>query len=182
MEQKDVEKKIEGHMDYLKEELAKIRTGRANASIIEDLQVDCYGSKQPLKGLGTIRSLDPQTLVVEPWDKGAVQAIANAISKAQNGLNAVPEGERVRIPFPTLSEERRKEFIKFAAVKAEEVKIRLRQVRDETMKELEREEKAGTISEDEKFRQKEKFEELFKKNTKTIEEFKEAKEKELSTI
>ena len=181
MTEKDLEQKIEGHLSYIKEELSKIRTGRASASLIEDIQVDYYGIKQPLKGLGTIRSLDSQTLVVEPWDKGAVQAIAASITKAQNGLNAVPESERVRIPFPPLSEERRKEFIKFAGQKAEETKIRLRQLRDDAMKDIERREKSGEIGEDEKFRQKEKLDDLFKKTTKTIEDLKEAKEKELST-
>ena len=180
MDQTDVQKKIESHMGFYKEELTKIRTGRANASLIEDIQVEYYGVRQPLKGLGAIRSLDPQTLVVEPWDKGSIQAIANAITKEQSGLNAVPEGERVRIPFPPLSEERRKEFIKFAGQKAEETKIRLRQLRDEAMKDIERQEKAGEIGEDEKFRQKEKLDELFKKTTKTIEDLKEAKEKELA--
>ncbi len=180
MEQQEVEKKIEGHLAFLKEELTKVRTGRANASLIEDIQVDYYGAKQPLKGLGTIRSLDPQTLVVEPWDKGAVEAIAGAITKAQNGLSAVAEGERVRIPFPPLSEERRKEFIRLAGQKTEETKIKLRQLRDEAMKDLEQQEKAGKIGEDEEFRRKEKLEEIFKKNTKTIDELKDAKEKELA--
>jgi len=177
---KEVENSIDLHISKLKEELAKIRTGRANASLIEDIQVDCYGTRQPVKALGSIRSLDPQTLVVEPWDKGSIEAIAGAISKAQNGLSAVPEGERVRIPFSPLSEERRNEFVRLAGQRAEETKISLRHLRDENMKALERAQKEGDISEDEKFRNKEKLEEIFKKASGNIDELKQKKEVELS--
>lgn len=178
----ETEKKIQPHIDFLKEELAKIRTGRANASLIEDIQAEVYGQRQPIKALGTIRSLDPQTLVIEPWDKGSVEPIANAITKEQNGLNAVPEGERIRVPFPPLSQERRQEFVKQATKKAEETKIKLRQLRDEVMKDLEQQEKGGDISEDEKFRTKKKLEETFKKYNDQIDELKEKKEKELSSV
>lgn len=181
MDRKAVEIKIESLLHYLKEELSKIRTGRANSSIVEDIQVECYGSRQPIKALGTIRSLDPQTLVIEPWDKNSIEAIASAITKAQNGLSAVPEGERVRIPFPPLSEERRKEFIRLSSARAEDTKIALRKLRDETMKELERAEKAKEISEDEQFRQKERCELKFKDANATIENLKDQKEKELSS-
>ena len=106
----NVEKKLDEQIERIKNEFTKIRSGRAHAGVIEDITVDYFDVKQPLKALGSIGSLGPQTLIVEPWDKNALEVIAGAITKAQNGLQAVVDGDRVRVPFPPLSKERREEF------------------------------------------------------------------------
>ena len=174
-----LEQKLKTALDHLGEELRKIRNGRPQAGMIEDILVEYYGTKTPLKGLGTIAVLDGQTLMVEPWDKNALEAIAGAIAKSGAGLQAVVTGDKVRVPFPPLSEERRREFIKIASKKVEEAKVRIRQIRDEEMKELNRREKDKEIGEDEKFRTKEKLEKLFKDHTDKIDQNLKKKEQEL---
>lgn len=178
----NLEQKLNESLDYLKGQLREIRGGRAQAGIIENIIVDYYGVKQPLKALGSISTLDAKTLIIEPWDKNTLEPIANAITKSENGLQAVVEGERIRVPFPSLSEERRGEFIRLADKKTEETRIKLRRLRDEERKGLQQQERNKEISEDDLFRSKEKLEELFKEHFDKIEKLKEAKEKELSTV
>lgn len=175
----EIEKKLEGVLRHLTEELARIRSGRVTPAIIEDISVDYYGVKQPVKALGTIGSLDAHTLVVEPWDKNALEPIASAITKSPQGVQGIVDGNRVRINFPPLSKERRDEFIRFAGKKAEETRVRLRQIRDDELKELKNDEKNGRIGKDDFFRAKEALEKLFKQYFDKIESLKEAKEKEL---
>jgi ribosome recycling factor len=178
----EIDKKLSTALGSLDEEFRRIRTGRPQAGMIEDIAVDYYGTHTPIKGLGTISVLDAQTLMVEPWDKNALEAIAGAIEKSGTGLRAVVTGDRVRVPFPALSEERRREFIKLASKKAEETKVRVRQIRDEEMKELNRREKDKEIGEDEKFRTKEKLERIFKEHSDKIEQLLKKKEQELLSI
>ena len=170
--------KLELLIRHFDEEMAKIRTGRPHVSAIEDIAVDYYGTPTPVKALGSIRTLDVHTLVVDPWDKKALEPIANAISKSELGINALVESDRVRIPFPPLSEERREEFKRLAGKKAEEAKVQLRQIRDEEMKRVERAE----TSKDEKFRTKEKLEKLFKEHSTKIEGLLIKKQQELSQV
>lgn len=178
----NLEKKLKEQLSRLGQEFVKIRGDRAHANVVEDIIVDHYGAKQPIKALSTIGMLGPQVLIVEPWDKDALEAIANAITKSQNGLTAVVDGDRVRVPFPPLSKERRDEFVKFAAEKAEEAQIRLRRTRDEERKELIEQERKKEVSKDDFFRAKEKLDKLFKEYSDKIDELKTVKEKELSTI
>jgi len=178
----DVEKKLKEQLARLEQELVKIRSDRAHANVVEDIIVEHYGTKQPIKALGTIGMLGPQVLIVEPWDKDALEAIAGAITKSQNGLTALVDGDRVRVPFPPLSQERRDEFVKFAAQIAEEARVQLRRTRDEERKELIEQERKKEISKDDLFRAKEKLDKLFKEYSDKIDEKKSAKEKELSTI
>jgi len=178
----DLEQKLKEILNYFLEQLQEIRAGRAHAGVIENIMVDSYGTKQPVKALGSISLQDARTLIVDPWDKGSLEDIANAITKSQNGLNAVVDGDKIRVPFPSLSEERRTEFIRLADKKTEETKIKLRRLRDEEMKSLQRAEKDKEISKDELFRTKEKLEKTFKEYTEKIEEERTRKTKELSTL
>lgn len=178
----ELEQKLKQQIERLKDEFQKIRSGRAHAGVIENIIVDHYGTKQPVKALGTIGVLNAQTLTVEPWDKTALEPIAGAISKAQNGLSAVVEGERVRIPFPPLSQERREEFVKFATQKAEDAKIQIRRLRDEERKDLQKQEKNKDISKDEHFKAKESLDKICKEYFDKIDELRNGKEKELSEM
>ena len=177
----EVTKKLEDAIKNLAEELSRIRSGRVTTALIEDISVDYYGARQPVKTLGTIGSLDARTLVVEPWDKNALEPIANAITKSPQGVQGIVDGNRVRINFPPLSKERRDEFIRFAGKKAEETRVRLRQVRDDELRELKKDEKNGKIGKDDFFRAKDRFEKMFKDYFDKIDSIKEAKEKELSS-
>jgi len=175
----EIKKKLTEHLRRLEEELSKIRGGRANPALLEDIVVDLYESKQPIKALGSISVRDSQTIVIEPWDENSLEPIAKSITKSQNGLQAVVDGERVRVPFPPLSQERREEFIRFAAQKTEEMRIQLRRLRDNELKELKNQE---DISKDDFFRAKKKIDELFKEYSSKIDKLKENKEKELASI
>lgn len=176
----DVTKKLDVALQSLAEELAKIRSGRVTPALIEDIAVDYYGVKQPVKALGTIGLLDARTLTVEPWDRNFLEPIANAITKSPQGVQGVVDGNRVRIVFPPISKERREEFIRLASKKAEETRVRLRQIRDNELKELKSDEKNGKIGKDDFFRAKESLEKMFKDYFDKIDSLKEAKEKELS--
>ena len=178
----EVENKIKERLEYFNSELQKIRGGRASANTIEDIVVDYFGSKQPVKALGSIGSLDAQTLVVEPWDKNSAEAIATAITKSQNGLFAVVDGDRVRVPFPSLSQERREEFIRLVGNKTEEAKVQLRRLRDGEIKNLKKQEEAKEISKDYFLQSRDKLDEMFKKYAGQMEEKRAVKEKELSQI
>ncbi|MHB1252239.1 MAG: ribosome-recycling factor, partial [Acidimicrobiales bacterium] len=110
-------------IDHVKSEFAAVRTGRASSSLIENLLVDYYGTETPLKQLANFSVPEPRLLVVSPFDKGAMAAIEKAISNADLGLNPSNDGVIIRLAFPTLTEERRKAFVKLVKAKAEEGKV-----------------------------------------------------------
>lgn len=139
-------------IEYLKEELAGLRTGRANVAMVENIMVDAYGGKMPLKGVASINIPDARTIVVDPWDKSLVREVENAIRNAGKNLNPVNEGSFLRIAIPTLTEESRKELAKLVGEKAETARIRGRQLRDRIKDEILRAEEAKEINEDQRFR------------------------------
>lgn len=136
-------------IDHVKSEFATVRTGRASSALIENLLVDYYGAETPLKQLANFSVPEPRLLVVSPFDKGAMAAIEKAISNADLGLNPSNDGVIIRLNFPTLTEERRKSFVKIVRAKAEEGKIALRGVRRHARQELEGLEKDHGLSKDE---------------------------------
>ncbi|MHB1088616.1 MAG: ribosome recycling factor [Acidimicrobiales bacterium] len=135
-------------IDHVKSEFAAVRTGRASSSLIENLLVDYYGTETPLKQLANFSVPEPRLLVVSPFDKGAMAAIEKAISNADLGLNPSNDGVIIRLAFPTLTEERRKAFVKLVKAKAEEGKVALRGVRRHARQELEALEKEQGLSSD----------------------------------
>lgn len=159
---------------FLSTELGKIRSNRASPALVEDVQVEYYGSRMPVKGLASISSPDSRTVVIDPWDKKALDVIAKALSQAGLGAQPVVDGATVRISLPQLTQERRQELIKIVSQKVEEAKIRARRLRDDAIKEIQQEK-----SEDVKFRMKEEIEKAMKENANQLEEIKSKKEKEL---
>lgn len=135
-------------IDHVKSEFAAVRTGRASSSLIENILVDYYGTETPLKQLANFSVPEPRLLVVSPFDKGAMVAIEKAISNADLGLNPSNDGVIIRLGFPTLTEERRKSFVKIVKTKAEEGKVALRAVRRHARQELESLEKEQGLSSD----------------------------------
>jgi len=175
---KDFEKTIE----FLKQELTNIRTGRATPSLVENLMVDCYGTKTPLIQLASINVPDPKSIIIQPWDKNSLKDIEKAIQSSQLGFNPVNEGNVIRLPIPPLTEERRKELVKFVHQKIESGKIKIRQTREEIWKNLKNAEKEGKISEDDLFGQQKELQEIVDEYNEKIQEISEAKEKEIMTI
>jgi ribosome recycling factor len=132
----------------LKEEFAGLRTGRANAGLIEPITVEAYGSKVPLNSVGAISVPEPRMITVSVWDKAMVIPVEKAIRNAGLGLNPVTDGMTLRIPVPPLTEERRRDLAKLAGKYAEQQKIAVRNVRRDAMEELKKSEKDSAISED----------------------------------
>ncbi|MDP3764241.1 MAG: ribosome recycling factor [bacterium] len=174
METQDFKNKLKEATTFLTGELSKIRSNRASPALVEDILVDYFGNKTPIKGMASISSLDARTLVVEPWDKSALEPIAKAITNANIGAQPIADSKSIRISLPQLTQERRQELIKLVSQKLEEAKIRTRRLRDEAVKSAQQEK-----SEDIKFRKKDEIEKAMKENNQALEDLKNKKEKEL---
>ncbi len=166
----------------LKEEFAGLRTGRANAGLLEPVRVEAYGSTSPLTAVAAISVPEPRMLSVNVWDKGMVVAVEKAIRNANLGLNPIVDGQTLRIPVPPLTEERRKDLVKLAGKYAEQQKISVRNVRRDANDDLKKAEKAGEISQDEQ----KKMETEVQKDTdaaiKRIDETLKTKEQEIMQV
>ncbi len=173
---------LEKIVTHLKGEVASLRTGRASTALIEDLEVDYYGSKTPLKAIAAISNPEPRLLVIQPWDKNAIQPIEKAIQSSSLGLNPITDRDAIRLAIPSLTEERRKELTKLLGKHLEESKIHVRKEREDALREIDRKEKAKEISEDEKFRQKNEIQKMVDEINKKIEELGTTKEKEIMTV
>lgn len=169
-------------IEHFKSELDKIRTGRATPALVDYLTVDYYGTKTPLKQVASINVPEPRSLMIQPWDRGALGAIESAIREANLGFNPMNDGVVVRINVPALTEERRKDLVKALNHKAEESRITVRNIREEAMREIQNLEKDGLISEDDKFRAKDILQETVEEYNKKIEEMRKKKEADILTV
>lgn len=168
--------------EALKRELAKLRTGRAHAGMLDSLRVDYYGSTTPIAQMATLSVPEPRMITVKPWDKSQVQAVEKAIRESNLGLNPQVDGEVIRIPIPALSEERRKELVKVARKEGEESKVSVRKSRHEALDMLSELKDNGDASEDDVERAKKKVEELVADTVHGVDQIIQQKEKEILTI
>lgn len=178
----EISKRMDGALEALRKELAGLRTGRASASLLDPVMVEAYGQKMPLNQLGTISAPEARLITVTVWDKGMVKAVDRAIREAGLGLNPQTEGALIRIPMPEMSQERRKELSKVAHKYAEQARVAVRNVRRDGMEKLKKEEKAGTISQDEHRRLSEEVQTMTDKHIAKIDETLAAKEKEIMQV
>ncbi len=179
---KDFKQKLEKIVERLKGEVAGLRTGRATPALVEDLEVDYYGSKTPLKAIASISSPEPRSLVISPWDKNAIQPIEKAIQSSSLGLNPVTDRDAIRLSIPPLTEERRKELTKLLGRHLEDARIHVRREREDALREIDALEKAKEISEDQKFRERGEAQKAVDEINKKIEDLGKAKEKEIMTV
>lgn len=163
-------------------ELAAFRTGRASTKLLEDVEVDAYGSKMRLKELGTISIPEPSMLVVQPWDKSVLQAIDKAIRTSGLNLSPVAESGVLRVPVPPLSEERRKEMAKAISKKAEDARVSIRNVRHELINKLAEMKKKNEATEDEEKRGRDRVQKLTDASIKKIDETTVKKIEELQRV
>lgn len=163
----------------LKIEFSALRVGRATPALVENILVDYYGVKTPLKQLAAIAAPEPRLLIIEPWDKNVIAAIEKAIFSSNLGLNLIVDKSLIRINIPPLTEERRNSLIRITGTKLEEVKVKCRTTRDEAIKEITDLKSAKKITEDEKFEIKEKIQELVNATNKNLETITKLKEKEI---
>jgi len=140
--------RMDKSIENLKEEFKRVRSGRANAGLVEGLLVDYYGNKTPLKQIASISVPEPRLIVVQPWDKGALQDIEKAFHKSDLMLTPNNDGKVIRIAVPALTEERRKELVKVAKGKAEATRIAIRNIRRDGNDEVKAAERDGHVSED----------------------------------
>ena len=166
----------------LKEEFAGLRTGRANAGLIENVMVDAYGSTSPITSVAAISVPEPRMITVSVWDKGVTIAVEKAIRNAGLGLNPITDGQTLRIPIPPLTEERRKDLAKLAGKYAEQQKVAVRNVRRDALEDLKKAEKAGDMSQDEQKRADKDVQGFTDEAVKRIDETLKSKEAEIMQV
>ena len=177
-------KKFEEEVKIIKEnfqkEVVKIRTSRPSPALVEDILVEAYNSKMPIKHLASISIVPLNVIVLEVWDKSVIPAIKNAISRSQLGLTPVEDNNLLKLHLPSLTEERKKELIQVLSRIKEETRIRIRQLRDEVLKEIKKNFEEKLLSEDEMFYSKEKIDELIEKVNKELDEIEKKKIEEIN--
>ena len=166
-------------LDRLKREISRIRAGRANPAVLDDVKVDSYGTQMSLKQVATVSVGDARLLVVKPYDRNTIAAIERAINNANLGLNPSNDGVVIRVPIPALTEERRKQLVKQVHDHGEDAKIAIRQARRDANDLLKQGEKDGDISEDELKRGLEEIQKLTDAEAKTVEDLIGKKEAEI---
>ncbi|MXO64340.1 ribosome recycling factor [Altericroceibacterium endophyticum] len=175
----DIERRMKGAVDSLKSDLAGLRTGRANTTLLDPVQVEVYGAMMPLSQVATVSAPDPRMLSVQVWDKSNINPVEKGIAHAGLGLNPMIDGQTIRLPIPDLTEERRKELAKLAGQYSEKAKIAIRNVRRDGMEALKDDEKKKQIGEDDRKRLEEEVQKLTDKFVAEADSASEAKEKEI---
>ncbi len=173
---------FESVIAHLNQELDSVRTGRAHPALVENIMVDYYGIKTPLIQLAAISIPNAKTILIQPWDKNCVKNIEKALQISDLGLNPINEGDKILLPIPALTEERRKELVKIVNQKVEEARVSIRNIREEIWKSIRDQEKTGDISEDEMFRQQKDLQKLVDEFQENIKRINAKKEKEIMTI
>lgn len=179
---KDAEHRMNVTIENFRQEITKIRTGKATTALLDGVKVDYYGNLSPLNQVANVSVLDPHTLSITPWDKSMVQPIEKAILTADLGLNPANDGTNIRIPIPPLNEERRKELVKLVKKFGEEAKVAIRNVRRDANDHLKKEEKDKNISEDELKRLEVEVQKVTDEHINKIDELIEYKEKEIMAV
>ena len=179
----DLEQTFQRGIEGFKRELAKVRTGRANVSLLDAVKVEYYGTMTPLNQVATLNVPDARLITIKPWEKSLIVVIEKAI-KAQSdlGLNPVSDGELVRLPIPPLTQERRKDLVKMVKKLAEEAKVALRNARREANETLKEFTDSGDIAEDDERQGLKKVQDLTDKFTATVDEIAGKKEKEIMEV
>ena len=181
---KDIIKEIKPELDktinFLEGEMAKIRTGRATPSLVEDVVCDCFGQKFPLKQLAAISVPEPKQILIQPWDKSYIEGIVKSLEKTGIGANPIVDKDVIRVNLPPLSEEYRKELLRHLSQRQEDTRKTVRRWREEAWADIQEGERAGKIREDDKFRGKDDLQKLVDEYNEKIENLGEKKKKEIS--
>ena len=179
---KDAESKMLKTIEAVKADFASVRAGRANASVLDRVQVEYYGSPTPLNQVASISSPDPRQLVIQPWDSSILKAIEKAIQTSDLGINPQNDGRVIRLVFPQLTEERRKDLAKQVKKYSEDAKVAMRNIRRDGMDYVKKLKKNSEITEDDQKKAEKDLQDLLDKNIKRADAALAAKEKELMAI
>lgn len=177
-----VEEKMNSRVDYLKEEFGNIRVGRANPQILNKIMVEYYGVPSPLNQVASISVPEARQLVIAPWDRSLLSPIEKAIQKAEIGINPMNDGTSIRLVFPELTQDRRKEIAKDVSKIGEDVKVSIRNIRRDAMDEVKKEQKENLLSEDEARGVEEKIQKLTDKYVDMVTKEVANKEKEIMEV
>lgn len=169
-------------LEFFKRDIASLRTGRANPALLDNVQVEAYGTRSPLNSLGNINVADSSSMVITAWDKSILKDIEKAITLADLGVSVVNEGDKIRLSIPTLTEENRRELVKKLNVKMEDARIEVRQVREQAKNDIEKAFADKELSEDDKFRFMKELDEYVAKQNDLVKDIKDKKEKDIMTI
>ncbi len=179
---KDAKQRMDKTVEAFRNEIAKIRTGKATTALLDSIKVDYYGTMSPLHQVGNVSVIDAHTIGITPWDKSMVQAIDKAILSSNLGLNPISDGTNLKIPIPPLNEERRKELVKLVKKFGEESKIALRNVRRDANDHLKKQEKEKKLTEDELKEAEKETQKLTDDHIVRIDEIIKHKEKEIMEV
>ena len=179
---KEFSRRMDKTMDHLAEEFDSVRAGRANPKVLDRISVEYYGSETPLNGVATISSPDARTLVIQPWDSKLLKDIQKAIQVSDLGINPQNDGRVIRLVFPQLTEERRKDLTKQVKKYAEEAKVAMRNIRRDGMDYVKKLKKNSEITEDDQKKAEKDLQDLLDKYFKIVDNDTAAKEKELMAI
>lgn len=176
----DFRKQLESTKEWLREEYKGIRTGRATPAVLDNVQVEAYGTTMPLTQIANVSIEDARTLRVTPFDQSTNKAIETAVDNADIGVSASVDDTGLRVTFPELTSERRQELLKLAKQKLEDARKAVRTARDEVWDHIQEQEKQGDVTEDDKYRLKEEMENMVQETNKELEEMEAKKEKEIN--
>ena len=182
MDYKNLEEKMEKTIDVFSGKLAEVRAGRANPAILNKIRIDYYGTQTPINQVAAISVPEARLIVIQPWDMSILKEIEKAILASEIGINPNNDGKVIRLAFPELNEERRKEIVKDVKKMAEEAKVGVRAARRDGMEEAKAEQKEGNITEDELKQAEIEIQKITDKNIEEIDKILEAKEKEVMSV
>ena len=177
-----VEEKMNKRVDGFNSELKTIRAGRANAQVLDKVSIDYYGTQTPVAQVGSISSPEPRMLVIQPWDMSVLKEIEKAILKSEIGVTPQNDGKVIRLSFPPLTEERRKELVKLVKKYSEEAKVQVRNARRDALEDYKAQKKNGEITEDELKTIEKDIQNLTDKYIKEIDDITADKEKEILEV
>ncbi|WP_263820002.1 ribosome recycling factor [Salinibacter sp.] len=178
----EADEEMEESVSYMRSELRTIRAGRASPAMLENVTVEYYGSQTPLEQVASVSAPQPDLIVVQPFDRSAIENIERGIMKADLGLNPNNDGEKIRIPIPPLSEERRKELVETSRERAEETKISIRNIRRDAKNEIQNVVEAENFSEDVRYGAEEDLQDITDAHTETVEELLEQKTEQIMDV
>ena len=179
---KEYSRRMDKALEHLDEEFASVRAGRANAKVLDRITVEYYGSETPLNGVATISTPDARTLIIQPWDTKLLKDIQKAIQTSDLGINPQNDGRIIRLNFPQLTEERRKDLIKQVRKYGEDGKVALRNIRRDAMEEFKKKKKASELTEDDVKGLEKELQEQTDKRCKDIDGLTAKKEQELLVV
>ena len=178
----EIEKKMEKRIDAYASELKTIRAGRANAQVLDKVAIDYYGTMTPIQQVGSISSPEPRLLVIQPWDVTVLKEIEKAINASDLGISPQNDGKVIRLNFPPLTEERRKELVKTVKKYTEEAKIQIRNIRRDALEDFKKQKKDGEMTEDDVKGAEKDVQNITDRYIKEIDEICAAKEKEILEV